>query len=87
MLLTIQCFADQNECSIRNGGCSDICEDKIIGHECLCPAGYAINGNTTCQGKQYLIRSSGLEDCVVMALVILVTYQLFRYIVNQNHLF
>ena len=47
-------FADQNECSIRNGGCSDICEDKIIGHECLCPAGYAIKGNSTCQGKQYL---------------------------------
>ena len=47
------CFLHtKNECEIENGGCEQICSDRIVLYECSCMDGYEINeDNHTCRGK------------------------------------
>ncbi|XP_041126813.1 low-density lipoprotein receptor-related protein 8-like isoform X1 [Polyodon spathula] len=37
-----------SECAVNNGGCSHMCTDMRIGHECECPAGYKLLDKKTC---------------------------------------
>ena len=60
-----QWSTDSDECTIRNGGCSDTCEDKIIGYECKCPSGYAIKGNKSCHGTSLHMHNYNIISCSV----------------------
>ena len=43
--------SDIDECSLLNGGCHQICSNRIGGFDCSCEEGYTINtDNRTCQG-------------------------------------
>ena len=63
-------LVDTNECAIRNGGCSHICKDMVIGHECQCPAGYAIKGNSTCHGEKLVT----LQEALCITIICYVKY-------------
>ena len=44
-----------NECDTRNGGCDQICVNKMGSHQCACMAGFEIQDDKrTCQGENLL---------------------------------
>ena len=52
----ITCFLDVNECAVRNGGCSEICNNKLGSFECACRTGRELKPDgKTCQGHYCVI--------------------------------
>lgn len=44
----------KNECSINNGGCTQLCVDTPAGYYCDCNPGYKLTDNRTCKGNTTL---------------------------------
>ena len=52
IILTFPTFVDVDECSVNNGGCSELCVNKLGSFECRCNKGYKIESDlTTCSGR------------------------------------
>lgn len=48
------CFAaDIDECQVQNGGCNQLCLNKLGSYRCSCYNGYALKDSRTCEGKRY----------------------------------
>ena len=46
---------DDNECSVANGGCSDICNNTVGSYFCSCPVGKIVGSDLkTCEGKRFV---------------------------------
>lgn len=50
-IILYYCYTE-NECEVDNGGCEQICLDRIVLNECACLEGYELNeDNQTCRGE------------------------------------
>ena len=46
-------IADINECAVKNGGCTQVCNDVAMGSNCSCFPGYQLGANnTSCNGNK-----------------------------------
>lgn len=45
-------YLDIDECTINNGGCQHMCQNKQGSYKCACRKGFFLDGNgRTCSGK------------------------------------
>ena len=45
---------DTDECSVKNGGCTQLCINTVGSYECSCGTGYALDSDGhTCNGNTY----------------------------------
>ena len=52
-------IADVNECSVNNGGCSDVCTNTVGSYQCSCSTGFTLQSDgKTCTGNFYTINDS-----------------------------
>ncbi|XP_030057353.1 growth arrest-specific protein 6 [Microcaecilia unicolor] len=55
------CSIDINECSVQNGGCSQLCVNRPGSYHCLCHSGYALlPNNRTCVDIDECMASPGI---------------------------
>ena len=84
VILQFISLLDTDECSVNNGGCSQICNNIIGGFSCECYTGYQQNqldtsscfvpGKSTGLCNDGLIYDNGLQEHVLVLDVIILVY-------------
>lgn len=51
LTVTLSFDADIDECRVQNGGCNQLCLNKLGSYRCSCYSGFALKDSKTCEGK------------------------------------